>query len=94
MAGFVTRFEFVENNPFPTELVPIELAMANARETETKLLAFWFTAGYRNLVAVWDAVSEQAVAAIVAEVTRLGGITAETVCVFSDEELAERVLAR
>jgi hypothetical protein len=92
VAGYITRFGFAQNNPFPTTLVPLEVTVATARQTRTKLLAFWFTAGFRDLIAVWDAASEQAVQAIVDEVTSLGGITCETVCVFSDQELAERVL--
>ncbi len=94
VAGYITRFEFAASGPFRTELVPIRLALASARETRTRLLAFWITAGYRELVAVWDAASELAVQAIVDDVTNLGGIRCQTVCVFSDEELAQRVLAR
>jgi hypothetical protein len=94
VAGYITRFEFAESNAFPTTLVPLEVTLSTARQTGAKLLAFWFTAGYRALLAVWDAASEQAVQMIVNDVTSLGGITCETVCVFSDEELARRVLDR
>ena len=94
MASYITRFRFAEGSPFPPQLVPMELTKGEARHTQTKLLAYWFTSGARDLVAVWDAVSELAVHAIVAEVTRYGGITAETGCMLSDDELAQRGLAR
>lgn len=69
----------------------IKRANAEAEKLGIRNVGIWMTMGEFDLVGVWDAPDDAAMAAFTLELAKLGNVTTRTSTVFSEDELSQVV---
>ena len=93
MAGYISLYKYTAQGIGAIKDSPkrIQQVKAAAEKMGIKTIGVWVTMGQYDLIAVFDAPNEEAVARLALMVGMLGNVTTQTLRAFSEEEFAKIV---
>jgi uncharacterized protein with GYD domain len=93
MPGYVTLLKYTQQGVANIKESPDRLKVAKAagEKMGIRCVGAWVTMGEYDLVIVWDAPDDQAIAAFVLAQARMGNVASQTLRAFSEEEFAQIV---
>lgn len=93
MAGYIQFIKYTQQGLASIKASPgrIAAAKAEAAKMGVKSVGVWLTMGEYDLVAVWDAPDDQAMAVGALALAKAGNVTTTTVRAFSEDEFAQIV---
>ncbi len=93
MAGYITLLTVTQQGITTIKDSPtrIQKVRAMAETMGVRMIGTWVTMGKYDLVAVWDAPGDEAMASLSLAVGRMGNVTVQTMRAFSEEEYARIV---
>ncbi len=93
MPGYVSLLRYTQQGLGNIKESPNRLkqAKAAAEKMGIKCVGAWVTMGEYDLVIVWDAPDDQAIATLALAQAKLGNVTTQTLRAFSEDEFAQVV---
>jgi len=93
MAGCIGLYRYTSQGIGSIKNSPSRIKQVEqvAKQSGIRMVGMWVTMGESDLVAVWDAPDDQAMAAFTLSVASLGNVTTRTMRAFSEEEFAQIV---
>jgi uncharacterized protein with GYD domain len=93
MPGYITLFKYTQQGLANIKASPdrIKQGKAAGEKLGIRNVGFWLTMGEYDLVAIWDAPDDQAMAAFTLAQAKLGNVTTQTLRALSEEEFAQIV---
>ncbi len=93
MPGHLQLYKYTEKGIGNIKESPdrVKRAKAEAEKLGIKSVGIWLTMGEYDLVGIWDAPNDQAMAAFTLALARLGNVTTRTMRGLSEDEFAQVV---
>ncbi len=91
MPGYVSLLKYTQQGLANIKESPerIKQAKAAGEKMGVRNVGIWVTMGEYDMVAIWDAPNDQAIAAFALAVAKLGNLTTQTMRALSEDEFAQ-----